>query len=1735
MGIFDFIKSEDQKKAERAKKTEQAQRLNLRAVTEKAMNGTNQQRVKAQKIARTYEWADPNKTVQKPQQSVFNRVRDIMDSNTDMDKFRRSQQAQAINYVDQQRDRGVAERSINQNPLTRGLNFGRAAAESVAEAPIALGRAVGNAAAMNSNDYKAGLRAEETNRAVQDRSNDQMFRTLKDPRSTMAQRNAAVNVLNNTGTSTGMNDVRSKISSENDPRRLAAAAGSLVADVATLGVAGATKTAVKGAYQAGKASTGKVTTGLVAGGRKFAIDTAKTGAMGGFSGGVSPYIQDPNATFKQAATGAVTGAAMGAALPAVFAGASSVPDISRATTKLVKSTPNAVKSFDDKLTQFANPAVKALDNEYKQLNIRWQNATPQMRRSIEQAIRLNRQERNRLSQGGFIANPFYKDPATGKEVLRKGVKEKQIFTGPEGKPQFEVSDRDMKVKDILKHRGRAPIETKLSDVIEHKKMFETYPELADMPVTLRNLDKTNGGGYNRASKRIVINKNWPMAKKEKVILHEAQHAIQHIEDFQRGGGYSKVADIAAKRMMEMPDGSLFSPTNYRYIEKQIISVAREIREKHGSFVVKNNKILGINDPAAKPLIEKFNNLVKAATAEAEKPRRASIQHKAYEDIMGENVARTVTNRRMMTDAERAAKPFYKNMDADPKNAIMVDAKGNYAPIDKSALNSIMKIEKGERNAVRQPNGTNGTRGPVKEAISPEEIKKATKEEPKETPRAALATIAPPKPIVKPVKQPRQIAETTSVTKTGIQSITPPRKPPTAKTPPQLGAGKQKATKFADKTVPNSEFVSDKIKGSIKSPSYSVQTEKQGYYSALSRLKTQGDDVFEQKVLSNLDKKNGTISRQDAIDAQTLAATLDGGDEAAIRKATQIYERLSEHYTAAGQLTQAAAIIARRSPEGLRQYATKALKNAGVTMTKAQEKELTTLVKAVREASPEAKPKAQYKVLDFVAKNTPTSTGDKVINTWRAGLLTAPTTTFGNILGNSGEAAIRKGFVNPIATAADAAMSKFTGKRTMAIAKKGSGTQGFKEGVSTLPEYLKTGYDPKFNNAKYDAPRRINTGSKKLDAYINGTYRLMGTADAPFSSLAEKETLSSLAKAEALNKGLKGKAQSDFIKEFVANPPETALARAQKEADYATFKNPTVLGKAATGLKRPLGPVGDFIVPFTQVPASIATRIIERTPVGTANEMIRQIVNVRKGGTFDQRAMAQSIGNGAVGASIMGIGYALAGDDKLTFGYPTDEKERKLWDAEGKQPFSVRVGDRWYSLNYLQPFGTLLAVGGQAKKAMDDGQSLQAALGQGAATAGQAVMNQSFLKGVGGALDAISDPERSVRKYVEQTTSSIVPNFVRSGARAADEIQRAPEGIVEGIKSGVPGLRGQTTPKYGINGEPLPAKDNFVNQYVNPLKPSKVRTNDTTAELRRLQDEELGTMPTESNSKVFGETNKLDKKQLTDLNASIAKKVSSSWNNLIKTPEYKAMSDEDKKKTLDSAKRDYAAVAKAEWAAKNDKISDEWQPDLTGKQKQIAQGNAPDYLYAGLPNDLHKSAKQVIVASEGADDTWSTQKNTDKYISDALKSWNGGKELPQVTNEVAKQWAEYQKDYKEGKISKTDMADKKKTILKSAYQSGLALEEKDILSSSVSKAELQNFVDQGIITQENLNKALKVEKQMYDAGLLDKEYLARKLGNSARGYKSGGGGGGSSKLYDYFALNQTASNKSLRKLVEDTLS
>lgn len=926
-----------------------------------------------------------------------------------------------------------------------------------------------------------------------------------------------------------------------------------------------------------------------------------------------------------------------------------------------------------------------------------------------------------------------------------------------------------------------------------------------------------------------------------------------------------------------------------------------------------------------------------------------------------------------------------------------------------------------------------------------------------------------------------------------------------------------------------------------------------------------DPAIARKSLDErLNVKDGKITDREVADTIAFAKRLDS--EGDFEGATGLYDRLAEHLTKLGQSVQAASLLSRRTPDGILYQAQKSLGKAGVKLMPDKQVELKQLIDNVRQTLPDSpeRQRATYDVTRFVNANVPNGTADRIINLWRAGLLTAPTTTAGNILGNASEAAIRKSFVNPVATAADAAIGLFTGKRTQALAPLGSGLEGAKIGASKLPDFIRTGYDERNALSKYDA-QEVSYGDspagKLANAYVNGVYRLMGTADQPFYYSAQRNALGSIAKAEAVNRGLKGEAASTFVDEFLANPPKAAAERATQEAAYATFQNKTGLGSVAQGLKRAINSavpgLGDFIVPFTQVPASIATRIITRTPLGAAAEAVKQFKTVKEGGQFDQRALAQAIGEGSFGAAVLGVGYAMANSGLMTFGYPEDQRERKLWEAEGKQPYSIKIGDRWYSLNYIQPFGTQLAIGAKAGEEIEAGKSLPEALAAAAGTAGQSLSNQSFIKGLSGAIEAVSNPSEKFTQYLNQTGGSIVPNIIGATTRAFDPLQREQAGFVEGIKQDIPGLRDDTPAKTDAFGQPLGAKDNPANQLLNPLRPSIARDdNVVAAEARRLQDNELGALPSQINKTSLGKDTELSKDQIRDLQNRVGKTVNDAWEQLVNDDRYKSLSDEDRQKALKSLSSDILTVEKRKYAA--EKQLGEYSPEfkgkntkLTAKQNAILNGNLDVSTYAkgnGSKNDTVIKGDDRGTALLDKVGTLDKQQRKEWEESDFDGNYQDlydrasqirYKDLPDLpkNNRVLGMYADLLKKRENG-MSKLSENKAKLKFLKEAYKTSLSKDDQEILSASAT--DILEGIDQGFITAEQVKRVAEYDNMLVSNGLSSTADIPKSvrtalgLGSApSRKGSSGTSGGGRKTAPEYNLLaytNPAANNKSLRELI-----
>lgn len=123
-------------------------------------------------------------------------------------------------------------------------------------------------------------------------------------------------------------------------------------------------------------------------------------------------------------------------------------------------------------------------------------------------------------------------------------KETGWFVSPYDKKwRFEIDDSKMKLKPKESYAVKEPgygyhfkQDLMLGDLIEHKELFEAYPEAKYIPV--RHLGHGTGGAYSDTFgiqlTGFDYQGTWRRGFGENLV-HEIQHAIQKLEDFARGG------------------------------------------------------------------------------------------------------------------------------------------------------------------------------------------------------------------------------------------------------------------------------------------------------------------------------------------------------------------------------------------------------------------------------------------------------------------------------------------------------------------------------------------------------------------------------------------------------------------------------------------------------------------------------------------------------------------------------------------------------------------------------------------------------------------------------------------------------------------------------------------------------------------------------------------------------------------------------------------------------------------------------------------------------------------------------------------------------------------------------------------------------------------------------------------------------------------------------------------------
>lgn len=338
-------------------------------------------------------------------------------------------------------------------------------------------------------------------------------------------------------------------------------------------------------------------------------------------------------------------------------------------------------------------------------------------------------------------------------------------------------------------------------------------------------------------------------------------------------------------------------------------------------------------------------------------------------------------------------------------------------------------------------------------------------------------------------------------------------------------------------------------------------------------------------------------------------------------------------------------------------------------------------------------------------------------------------------------------------------------------------------------------------------------------------RLLSAEDELFKGVARRMELSGLAIRQAKAEGLTGKAARDRAGELMLDPPDDMLKRSFDYARYLTFQTPLEHGSAAAGLSRATQRRQELklLLPFIRTPMNLLKFAAERSPAAPIMKSWRREYDA--GGARRDMAVARMMLGTGIGAAM----YEMAAAGQITGGGPSDPNLRRMMMANGWQPYSLKIGDTYYSYARLDPFSTTIGTAAdlyELSDSLSDGEKEGSAMMLGAAILNN-LSSKTWLSGLSSALEAVNDPDRYLSSFVARTAGAIaVPAIIAQTARATDPLMREARSPLDRIRSRVPGLSNDLYPRRDVFGREMRQQGGIGPDFVSPIWTSAARHHPT---------------------------------------------------------------------------------------------------------------------------------------------------------------------------------------------------------------------------------------------------------------------------------------------------------------------
>ena len=359
-------------------------------------------------------------------------------------------------------------------------------------------------------------------------------------------------------------------------------------------------------------------------------------------------------------------------------------------------------------------------------------------------------------------------------------------------------------------------------------------------------------------------------------------------------------------------------------------------------------------------------------------------------------------------------------------------------------------------------------------------------------------------------------------------------------------------------------------------------------------------------------------------------------------------------------------------------------------------------------------------------------------------------------------------------------------------------------------------------------------------------RVLGATDEFSKTIAYRGELHMLALRDATAKGLKGDEMAKAIANTLENPPARMKIQSMDAALYATFQDKggafsSFLAKVRNDPNTNV--VGRFaltmVLPFVKTPARILNYSIEHTPIALMQRKFWQDIN---GADPAKAAIAKA--KIATGTSMMAISLDLADSGVMTGNGPRDKAEREVW-LQDHQPYSLKVGDKWYSFNRMDPMGMLFGFSADVADITHryelgdtDMDELSELVAGGVLASANVMINKNYMQGFARTLNAVTDPDRYGKWWVGSNIATFIPMTTLAGGltRALDDqILRQQNNVGDFFKARLFNMAKTLTPIRDMWGRIVHKRSGIgaIYDFTSPIAAKPIKIEPINTELARL--------------------------------------------------------------------------------------------------------------------------------------------------------------------------------------------------------------------------------------------------------------------------------------------------------------